>query len=264
MDAQHWVGKSVPDVNFKVRDESKWITLRTSKIFAHKKIILFALPGAFTPTCSSVHLPNYEDYWPSFKALGIDEVYCLSVNDSFVMNEWRKREKIQHVKMLPDGNGEFTEKMGLLVDQSELCFGNRSRRYSMLINDGIIEKAFLEPLEGNDPYGVSGPETMLTYLDPNVCTPQSLAIFTREGCPYCARAKDLMQERGLKYEEHVLLENFSIKTLKAISGSTSVPQIFIDGKRVGGCEDLEKLLGSSGLKEVREKNQSRDESHQVS
>lgn len=167
----------VPSVVFKtrVRDESvegpnpfRWQDVSTSDIFAGKKVIVFSLPGAFTPTCSSNHLPRYEELYEEFQSLGVDAIYCLSVNDAFVMFQWSKHIGADKVKMLPDGNGEFTRKMGMLVDKSNVGFGYRSWRYSMLVNDGAIEKAFVEPQFGDncpaDPFEVSDADTMLAYM----------------------------------------------------------------------------------------------------
>ncbi len=167
----------VPDVVFKtrVRDESvggpnpfRWEDKTTKQIFAGKKVVLFSLPGAFTPTCSSNHLPRYEELYDEFKAAGVDEIICLSVNDAFVMFKWGKELGNEKVALLPDGNGEFTRKMGMLVDKSNLGFGMRSWRYSMLVDDGKIEKLFAEPgysdNAGDDPFTVSDADTMLAYL----------------------------------------------------------------------------------------------------
>ncbi|MGF1600875.1 MAG: peroxiredoxin [Thermosynechococcaceae cyanobacterium] len=167
----------VPDVTFKtrVRDESiggdnpfRWHDLTTADIFAGKRVVLFSLPGAFTPTCSTSHLPRYEDLYDQFKSLGIDQVICLSVNDAFVMYQWGKHQGANNVFLLPDGSGEFTRKMGMLVNKDNLGFGMRSWRYSMVVNDGKIEKIFVEPDFGDncptDPFEVSDADTMLTYL----------------------------------------------------------------------------------------------------
>ncbi|MGV2831418.1 redoxin family protein [Myxosarcina sp. GI1(2024)] len=167
----------VPNVVFKtrVRDESvegpnpyRWQDMTTEEIFKGKKIVLFALPGAFTPTCSSTHLPRYEELYDEIKAQGVDEVICLSVNDAFVMFQWAKAQGIEKVFMLPDGTGEFTRKMGMLVSKDNLGFGLRSWRYSMLVNDMKIEKMFIEPDFGDncptDPFEVSDADTMLQYL----------------------------------------------------------------------------------------------------
>ncbi|MGL4758316.1 MAG: peroxiredoxin [Patescibacteria group bacterium] len=167
----------VPDVVFKtrVRDESvggdnpfKWKDLSSDDIFEGKKVIIFGLPGAFTPTCSSTHLPGYEKMYDEFKAKGIDEIYCLSVNDAFVMFQWAKNLGVSKVKMLPDGNAEFTEAMGMLVKKENLGFGKRSWRYSMLVDDKKIVELFVEPNfednHGNDPFEVSDAQTMMNFI----------------------------------------------------------------------------------------------------
>lgn len=167
----------VPDVVFKtrVRDESvpgpnpfRWQDRTTKEIFGGKRVAFFALPGAFTPTCSSTHLPRYDELYEEFKALGIDQIICLSVNDAFVMFQWGQKLGAKNVFLLPDGSGEFTRKMGMLVDKSNIGFGMRSWRYSMVVNDGNIEKMFVEPEFGDncptDPFEVSDADTMLAYL----------------------------------------------------------------------------------------------------
>lgn len=171
------VPNTVPEVTFKtrVRDESvegpnpyRWEDLTTSEIFGGKKVVVFSLPGAFTPTCSSNHLPRYEELYDEFKAQGVDKIVCVSVNDAFVMFQWGKQIGAENVFLLPDGNGEFTRKMGMLVSKDNLGFGMRSWRYSMLVNDGNIEKMFVEPNYGDncptDPFEVSDADTMLAYL----------------------------------------------------------------------------------------------------
>ena len=168
---------SVPNVVFKtrVRDESiggdnpfRWQDVDSDTIFKGKKIVLFALPGAFTPTCSSTHLPGYEAKYQEIIDQGVDDVYCLSVNDAFTMFQWSKHLGIEHVKMLPDGNGDFTRLIGMLVKKENVGFGYRSWRYSMLVEDGKIVKLFSEPgFSDNcpdDPFTVSGADTMLDYL----------------------------------------------------------------------------------------------------
>jgi peroxiredoxin len=169
--------KTVPNVVFKtrVRDESiggdnpfKWEDKTTADIFSGKSIIIVALPGAFTPTCSSTHLPGYENNYEALKAKGVDEVYCLSVNDAFTMFQWSKNLGVKNIKMLPDGNGDFTRLMGMLVKKENLGFGNRSWRYSMHVIDGEIKAQFVEPgIMDNcpeDPFTVSDIDTMLNYL----------------------------------------------------------------------------------------------------
>ena len=169
--------QQVPQATFKtrVRDESvegpnpyRWEDRSTDQIFGGKKVVVFSLPGAFTPTCSSNHLPRYEELYPQFREQGVDDIVCVSVNDAFVMFKWGREQGNENVHLLPDGNGEFTRKMGMLVDKSNLGFGMRSWRYSMLVNDGSIEKMFVEPgFSDNcetDPFEVSDADTMLAYL----------------------------------------------------------------------------------------------------
>lgn len=167
----------VPDVIFKtrVRDESiggdnpfRWQDVTSNDIFKGKKVIVFGLPGAFTPTCSSTHLPGYEAKYNQLKAKGIDEIYCLSVNDAFTMFQWSKHSGIKNVKMLPDGNGDFTRLMGMLVRKENLGFSLRSWRYSMHVVNGEIQQMFIEPgfMDNcpDDPFEVSDADTMLNYL----------------------------------------------------------------------------------------------------
>ncbi len=158
-------GDQVPGVTFRVREDGAWKAVTTDELFKNKRVVVFSLPGAFTPTCSSTHLPGFVEKNDEVRAQGIDEIYCLSVNDSFVMNAWAKEQGVDdEVKMIPDGNGEFSDKMGMLVDKADLGFGKRSWRYSMVVNDGVIEKMFIEPQEPGDPFQVSDVDTMLTYL----------------------------------------------------------------------------------------------------
>jgi len=171
-------GDKLPEITFKTRvhDESvsgpnqfRWQDRTTSELFAGKKVVLFALPGAFTPTCSSTHLPGYEAKYDELKALGIDEVICLSVNDAFTMFKWGRDLGVEKVFLLPDGNAEFTEVVGMLVEKKNLGFGSRSWRYSMLVDDMEVKKIFEEPgFSDNcadDPFEVSDANTMLAFLE---------------------------------------------------------------------------------------------------
>ena len=170
----------VPAVTFKtrVRDDSiegpnpfRWEDKTTYDYFAGKRVVLFSLPGAFTPTCSTYQLPGFENNFAEFKALGIKDIYCVSVNDAFVMNCWAKDQKIKKVKMIPDGSGKFTREMEMLVIKDNLGFGPRSWRYACVVNNGLIEKWFVEPgMEDNcesDPYGETSPENILDWLRNN-------------------------------------------------------------------------------------------------
>ena len=168
---------NIPQTTFqtRVRDENIggdnpfcWQERSTDEIFAGKKIVVFALPGAFTPTCSSTHLPGFEAKYQEIIQQGVDEVYCLSVNDAFTMFQWSKHLGIEQVKMLPDGNGDFTRGMGMLVKKENLGFGSRSWRYSMLVDDNNIIKLFSEPGQidncPEDPFTNSDVNTLLDYL----------------------------------------------------------------------------------------------------
>ena len=148
------------------------MNVTTDELFAGKTVVVFSLPGAFTPTCSSSHVPGYNALAPIFKENGVDDIICVSVNDTFVMNEWAKDQKAENLTFIADGNGEFTEGMGLLVDKSSLGFGKRSWRYSMLVKDGAIAKMFIEPEVEGDPFEVSDAETMLKYVNPDAKEPQ--------------------------------------------------------------------------------------------
>jgi len=173
-------GSALPQITFhtRVRDDLiggdnpyKWEDKTTADYFAGKRVILFSLPGAYTPTCSTYQLPGYEKGAPDFAKEGIEEIYCLSVNDSFVMNKWARDQGIENVKVLPDGAGEFSRRMGMLVDKSNVGFGQRSWRYAAVVNDGVIEAWFEEPgicdNHTDDPYGVSSPETVMAWLREN-------------------------------------------------------------------------------------------------
>lgn len=236
-------GQKVPAVTFRIRKDGKWTDITTDDLFAGKKVIVFSLPGAFTPTCSSAHLPGYNNLAKVFKENGVDDIICISVNDTFVMNEWAKDQESDNVTLIPDGNGEFTEGMGMLVDKSDLGFGKRSWRYSMLVNDGVVEKMFIEPEEPGDPFKVSDAETMLNYINPQAVQPKNVFIFSKEGCPFCARAKEMLKQNDLTYEEINLGKDYSTRSLKAVAGATTTPQVFIDGKLIGGSEELAAYFG---------------------
>ena len=238
-------GQLVPDVSFKIRKNGDWATVTSAELFGGKNVIVFSLPGAFTPTCSSTHLPRYNELAPVFKRQGIDSIVCVSVNDPFVMEEWGKDQEAENVMLLPDGNGAFTEAMGLLVDKSDLNFGKRSWRYSMLVRDRKIEKMFLEPQKPGDPFEVSDADTMLHYLDPKAAVPEPVAILTREGCPFCIKAKKMLDDAGYAYVEVPLPHTIRSKALGAIAKAQTVPQVFMGGKLIGGSEQLEAFLASN-------------------
>jgi len=235
-------GKRVPAVTFHTRQGTEWVDVTTDQVFAGKTVVVFSLPGAYTPTCSSSHVPRYNQLVPAFKAAGVDTVVCISVNDTFVMNEWQKVQRAEALTFLPDGNGDFTGGMGLLVDKNDLGFGKRSWRYSMLVRDGVVEKMFIEPDLPGDPFEVSDADTMLAYLAPNAPKPLDVTVFTRNGCPFCAKAKQDLKDAGIVYEELLLNRDYTDETLRAVAKVASVPQVFINGEHIGGSDKLAEWL----------------------
>jgi glutaredoxin-like protein len=242
---QNREGQMVPHVTFKTRVNGESADVTTDDIFKGRTVVMFALPGAFTPTCSSTHLPRYNELAGVFSENGVDEIVCLSVNDAFVMDAWKKDQEAAHVRLIPDGNGEFTEGMGMLVDKAELGFGKRSWRYSMLVKDGVIEKMFIEADVPGDPFEVSDADTMLAYVNPKARKPRSVSIITKPGCPFCARAKEILSENSMDYEEIVLGHDATIRSVRAITGKETVPQVFIDGAYIGGSEELEAHMAGN-------------------
>ncbi len=235
-------GQRVPEVTFKTLHEGRWQDLTTHQLFDGKRVVVFSLPGAYTPTCSASHLPRYNELAPTFKALGVDDVLCIAVNDAFVMNEWAQSQEAGHITMIPDGNGDFSRGMGMLVDKRDLGFGQRSWRYSMLVADGVVEKMFIEPDKPGDPFEVSDADTMLRYIAPDAQPPQSVVLFTKPGCSYCAQAKAMLREAGMPYEEISLGHGITTRSLYAVAGAGTTPQVFIGGEHIGGSEELKAWL----------------------
>jgi glutaredoxin-like protein len=239
-------GQRVPAVTFRTRREDQWKDVTTDEIFKGRTVIAFALPGAYTPTCSTTHLPRYNELAATFTKLGVDAIVCLSVNDAFVMSEWQKDQNAPHITFIPDGNGEFAGKMGMLVDKTNLGFGERSWRYSMLVKDGVIEKMFIEPEKEGDPFEVSDADTMLRYLAPAATTPDPAVVFAKPGCPHCARARALLDANGVTYEEVILGKGITFSTIRAVSGQATAPQVFIGGRHIGGADDLARYFAQQG------------------
>jgi len=235
-------GQRVPQVTFRTRQSGEWVDVTTDDLFKGRTVVVFSLPGAFTPTCSSAHVPRYNELAPAFEANGVDDIVCISVNDAFVMNEWQKDQHADRITFIPDGNAEFTEGMGMLVDKHDLGFGERSWRYSMLVRDGVIEKMFIEPEVEGDPYEVSDADTMLRYINPNARIPDDVAVFTKPGCPYCAAAKRKLRDAGIDFQEIVLGDDVTIRAVRAISGADTVPQMFVNGERVGDSDAIERWV----------------------
>lgn len=235
---QNREGQRVPNVVFPVREGNTWKKLTSDELFKNKTVVVFSLPGAFTPTCSSTHLPRYNELAPAFRAAGVDTIVCVSVNDTFVMNEWAKDQESENITLLPDGNTEFTAGMGMLVDKSDLGFGKRSWRYSMLVKDGVVEKMFIEPEKEGDPFEVSDADTMLAYVSPDAKKPDQVVVFSKPGCPFCVEAKSLLDAKGYDAIEIPLEHKVRGRVIGAVSGKATAPQVFINGNLIGGLDDL--------------------------
>ena len=235
-------GSAVPRVTFKVLRNGQLTSVSSDDIFKGRRVVLFALPGAYTPTCSTGHVPRFVELAPELRKHGVDDIVCLSVNDPFVMDAWQREQSATTLTFLPDAEGTFTAEMGMLVDKSAAGLGQRSWRYSMLVNDGRIEKMFIEPdNKGGDPFEVSDADTALAYLDP-ARKLGSVTMFARHGCPFCERAHQMLEERGIPHERIYLGEGVSMSSVRAATGAAKVPQVFIAGKLIGGSDALEKYL----------------------
>ncbi|MCC2963199.1 glutathione peroxidase [Massilia sp. IC2-278] len=240
--AESLEGKPVPNVTFKIRPNDVWQDLGSDELFKGKTVVVFALPGAYTPTCSSTHLPRYNELAAVLHDNGVDEIVCISVNDAFVMNEWRHGQDADAITFIPDGNADFTRGMGMLVDKRELGFGQRSWRYSMLVRDGVIEKMFIEEEGEGDPFAVSDADTMLRHINPQAVAPEPIVMFSRPGCPFCARAKAALAHHRLRFTDISQSQKINISVLRAVSGNITWPQVFIGGRLIGGADELDAHL----------------------
>lgn len=234
--------QAVPQVSFMLREHNDWVKTNTDELFKDKNVVVFSLPGAFTPTCSSTHLPRYEELAPAFKAAGVDSILCMSVNDGFVMEAWAADQGLHNVRVIADGNGEFTDGMGMLVGKEAIGFGKRSWRYSMYVKNGVVEKMFIEPDVEGDPFLVSDADTMLNHIAPDAAKPLQVALFTKPGCPFCKTAKDELNAAQVDYFEMPLADNVRQRLLSAVAGRATSPQMFVDGQLIGGSDEISSWL----------------------
>jgi peroxiredoxin/glutaredoxin len=235
-------GTQIPSVELAEFRDSSVEHIKTDDLFAGRRVIVFALPGAFTPTCSTLHVPGYLSRLSDFHDAGIDDIVCLSVNDPYVMEAWKHAEKAEGIRFIADPFGEFTAAMGMSVDHRDASLGTRSWRYSMLVDNGKVETMFIEPDVPGDPFEVSDADTMWKYLRPNHKTAPPAFMLARHGCPHCARAKALLNDNHIHYEAVHLGEGVTMQGVKALSGAATVPQIFIEGRLVGGADQLEAYI----------------------
>jgi peroxiredoxin/glutaredoxin len=238
-------GSRVPSAELAELRDGNVQRFAASDLFGGRRVILFALPGAFTPTCSTAHVPGYVARLKDFREAGIDEVVCLSVNDPYVMDAWQRSEKAEGLRFVADPYAEFTQAMGMSIDQRDASLGTRSWRYSMLVDDGMIETMFIEPDVPGDPFEVSDADTMWKYLRPNQKIKSSAFMLARHGCPHCARAQDLLKRSGIAFEAMYLGDELTMQGVKAASGIATVPQIFIEGALIGGADQLAVYLSKA-------------------
>jgi glutaredoxin-like protein len=170
----------------------------------------------------------------------------MTVNDPFVVNEWQRSQEADNITMIPDGNGDFSAGMGMLVDKRELGFGKRSWRYSMLVKDGIVDKVFIEPDKEGDPFEVSDADTMLRHVNPDAKPREPVVMFSKPGCPFCARAKDVLKAKGISFTDIPQDQKITNSVLRAVSGEMTWPQVFVGGTRIGGADAVEAHFGQAG------------------
>lgn len=247
-------GARIPDVDLYLFGDGEAQRVAAAELFRGRRVIVFALPGAFTPTCSTAHVPGYVARGEDFKKAGIDAIICMSVNDPYVMNAWQDAEKARGITFVADPEGEFARAMGMLVDKRGNGLGMRSWRYSMLVDDGRIEKMFIEPQQPGDPFEVSDAETLLQHLRPKHSGPGAILMLARHGCPYCERAKQMLDERGIAFEAVHVGDELSMRGVAAAAGTARVPQVFIDGKLIGGSDRLEQFLAQQPTGEERRRS----------
>jgi peroxiredoxin/glutaredoxin len=231
-------GDRIPSLKLRTREGDRFLDLDTEQLFGGKTVVLFGLPGAFTPTCSSAHVPRYEELYEAMAAQGVDEVICTSVNDAFVMDAWKEAQGVDKVRFLADGNGTLASALGMLVDKTPLGFGQRSWRYSLLVRDGVVAKTFIEAEVEGDPYEVSDADTMLAHLGGTA--PADILLFTKPGCGHCRRARQALDEAGLDYTELPATPG----ALRALPGPNTTPQVYVDGAHVGGADELIAWIGA--------------------
>lgn len=239
--ARRLEGRRLPHCVFRMRWGGAMADVSSGDLFDGKHVVLFGVPGAFTPTCSSAHVPRFVELAPFLLRNGVDEVVCASVNDAYVLDAWQHDQHAELLTFLPDGNGEFHRALDLLVDKRDEGMALRARRYAMIVDDGTIRTALVEPDVPGDPYGVSSADQVCAALGLAEATPMDIALFTRPGCGWSEKARRLLDRHGLPYEA----ADLHPRGIRALSGTTSTPQIFVAGRHLGGCEDLEQWLAGA-------------------
>ena len=208
---------------------------------AGDRVALIGLPGAFTPTCTGLHVPRFEELADELAEAGVQRILCVAVNDAFVMDAWRHALRTTRIEYAGDGNGDLHRALGLLHDLRDDGMGERARRYTMLIRDGTIEKAWVEPESDGDPFAVTTADVMLRHLRPEA-EPLDVMVFTRPDCSWSRRALQALDAAHIAYRT----AEIGPRGLRGVAGTQTTPQVFVDGRHIGGCEDLEAWLHTRG------------------
>jgi peroxiredoxin/glutaredoxin len=241
-------GRRVPHCVFRMRWGGSMADVATDDLFDGKRVVVFGLPGAFTPTCSSAHVPRFVELAPFLRRNGIDDVICIAVNDAHVMEAWQRDQKADAITFVPDGNGDFHRALGLLADKRREGMALRARRYAMIVDDGTIETALVEPDEPGDPYDVSSADQVCEVLGLGASRPDDIVVFTRPECGWSEKARRLLDRAGIPYES----VDLHPRGVRAVSGVSTTPQVFVAGERIGGYEALEQWVeGKFGPRDVQ-------------
>jgi len=229
-------GRPFPDVTLRLADPPHE-KIGSRAFVAGERVALIGLPGAFTPTCTGLHVPRFEELADDLADAGVERILCTAVNDAFVMDAWRRALGTTRIEYAGDGNGDLHRELGLLRDMREDGMGERARRYTMLIRDGTIERAWIEPDEEGDPFEVTTADVMLQYLRPEA-HPLDVMVFTRPDCAWSRRALQALDAAHIPYRT----AEVGPRGLRGVAGSQTTPQVFVGGQHIGGCEDLEAWL----------------------
>jgi peroxiredoxin len=245
-------GTPLPDRPVRLLRDGRWQDATLGELARGRRVVLFGLPGAFTPTCSTQQVPRYEEVAPVLRAHGIEDILCITVNDEHVVAAWAREHGARQVAFIADGNGELTAALGMLVDKRGQAMGFRSRRYSLLAQDARVEALFAEPDVEGDPYTVSDADTMLHAVAPQAAPPDQVVIFTRAGCPHCAHARELLEQAGFDYVDIPLGADIRHRVTAALANRETVPLVYLNGTLIGGADDLAvHLQGPTGPAESR-------------
>ena len=238
-------GRPLPDVTLRLADPPHE-KIGSRAFVGSGRVALIGLPGAFTPTCTGLHVPRFEELADELAQAGVSRILCTAVNDAFVMDAWRHSLRTTRIEYAGDGNGDLHRALGLLRDMRDEGMGERARRYTMLVRDGTIEKAWVEADEAGDPFAVTTADVMLHHLRPDA-HPLDVMVFTRPNCGWSRRALQALDAAHIPYRT----AEVGPRGLRGVAGRQTTPQVFVDGEHIGGCEDLEAWLRRRGAQDSR-------------